>query len=125
MPSHWCEIFVGNIPKTATEADLQTVCEAIGPVHTINLIPDAANPGQNKGFGFVRFETKKAAAVALETLPGKELPGHAGRTLRASASQSKHKLFLGNLPREAVRSELEDKLREVTKGALSLAVCLQ
>lgn len=117
MPSHWCEIFVGNLPKAATAADLRAACEAIGPVHTISLIADPANPGQNKGFGFVRFATKKAAAVALETLNGTQLEGHPGRELRASASQSKHKLFLGNLPREAVRSEVEANLREVTKGA--------
>lgn len=116
LPSHWCEIFVGNLPKTATDADVRALCETVGPVHTINLIPDSANPGQNKGFGFVRFTTKKAAAVALETLPGKQLAGHAGRQVRVSPSQSKHKVFLGNVPREAVRTELEDKIREVTKG---------
>lgn len=116
LPSHWSEVFIGNIAKTATEQDVRAFCEPVGPVHSLHLIPDPANPGQNKGFGFVRFATKKAAATALETLSGKELGAYPGRRLRVSPSQSKHKLYLGNIPRDAVRDDLQERLQQAAPG---------
>jgi hypothetical protein len=43
--------------------------------------------------------------------------------VRLNESQSKNKLYFGNLPRSYTQKQLEDELKKVCKGALG--VCLQ
>jgi RNA recognition motif-containing protein len=61
------KLYVGNLPYETTEADLQTLFEASGPVSTINLVRDRAT-GQARGFAFVEMGDVESARRAIATL---------------------------------------------------------
>ena len=60
-------IYVGNLPYTATEDDLRELFAAHGEVATVNIIMDKFS-GQSKGFGFVEMPDQAAAEAAIEAL---------------------------------------------------------
>lgn len=66
-------IFVGNLPFSATETDLRGLFEAHGAVTSARIITDRET-GRSRGFGFVEMEDADATA-AIEALNGKDLKG--------------------------------------------------
>lgn len=66
-------IFVGNLPFSATEADLRGLFEAHGTVTSARVITDRET-GRSRGFGFVEMEDADATS-AIEALNGKDLKG--------------------------------------------------
>ena len=60
-------IYVGNLPYTATEDDLREIFAEHGEVATVNIIMDKFS-GQSKGFGFVEMPDQAAAEAAIEAL---------------------------------------------------------
>ncbi|EIE23761.1 RNA-binding domain-containing protein [Coccomyxa subellipsoidea C-169] len=115
-PPHGTEVFVGGIPRSATEDQLKVFAEAMGEVHAVVLLKDPQNNEQNRGFGFVKFKTRAAATDALEKLAGKQLADFPGQNLRVAPSQSKHKLYVGNIPRDLSKDTLKAELDAVVKG---------
>ena len=69
-------IYVGNLPFTATDQDLRQLFEPYGAVDKINLITDR-DTGRAKGFGFVEMPDSRAAQSAIQGLHGKDLKGRA------------------------------------------------
>ena len=69
-------IYVGNLPFTATDHDLRQLFEPYGAVDKINLITDR-DTGRAKGFGFVDMPDSRAAQSAIQGLHGKDLKGRA------------------------------------------------
>ena len=69
-------IYVGNLPFTATDHDLRQLFESYGAVDKINLITDR-DTGRAKGFGFVDMPDSRAAQSAIQGLNGKDLKGRA------------------------------------------------
>ena len=67
-------IYVGNIPHSATEESLSELFGQIGPVVSVKLITDKFT-GAPRGFGFVQMENKEDAQKAIEELNGYELDG--------------------------------------------------
>ncbi len=67
-------IYVGNIAREATEADLRTAFEAYGKVATATIIKDKFS-GESRGFGFVEMPVKSEAQAAMTALNGKDLKG--------------------------------------------------
>ena len=57
-------IYVGNIPRSATEAELKAAFEAFGQVATVSIIKDRMS-GQSREFGFVEMPTKEEAMAAI------------------------------------------------------------
>ena len=76
-------IYVGNLPYTITETDLQEAFGAFGQVESVNIIKDKYS-GESKGFGFVEMPTKDEAQAAIEALNGKEFKG---RTLNVNEAR--------------------------------------
>lgn len=111
-PPHGSEVFVGGITKDAIEDDLRELCSSCGDIFEIRLMKDKEK-GDNKGFAFVTFMNKESAERAIETLNERELKG---RKLRFSASQAKNKLFIGNVPKNWDREELQRNLLERAPG---------
>ena len=70
-------IYVGGLPYSATEQDLQTLFAPSGTVTSVNVITDKYT-GQAKGFGFVEMETDDQATAAINALNGTQM---GGRTL--------------------------------------------
>jgi heterogeneous nuclear ribonucleoprotein R len=73
-PAHSCELFVGGIPKPASEEDVNTFCCAEGlPSPTVvQLVMDTAS-GKNRGYAFVTYASREDAAAACKALHETEL----------------------------------------------------
>lgn len=65
-------IYVGNLPFTVTEDQIQDLFGAYGMVERVNLITDR-DTGRLKGFGFV--EMSSGAQEAMSSLDESELDG--------------------------------------------------
>jgi RNA recognition motif-containing protein len=71
------KLFVGNLPYTANETDVQAFFEGAGvPVDSVTVMRDRFT-GQARGFGFVEIHDDAAAQRAIEGCHGKEMNGRA------------------------------------------------
>jgi len=70
------KLFVGNLPYSATEDELNKTFSQAGTVESAVIITDKIS-GRSKGFGFVEMSTEEEAKQAVETLNGKEMDGRA------------------------------------------------
>jgi RNA recognition motif-containing protein len=69
------KLFVGNLPYTANETDVQNFFSDQGvTVDSITVMRDRFT-GQARGFGFAEISDDSAAAQAVEVCHGKELMG--------------------------------------------------
>lgn len=64
------KLYVGNLPFTATDEELNTLFSAYGPV-SVNIIKDRET-GRPRGFAFVEVENGDAAIAEIN---GKDLGG--------------------------------------------------
>lgn len=67
-------IYVGGLPYSATEQDLENLFAAHGTVTSATVITDKYT-GQAKGFGFVEMSTNEESAAAISALNGTEMGG--------------------------------------------------
>ena len=67
-------IYVGNLPREATEDDLRQAFEAYGQVATAKIITDKFT-GSSRGFGFVEMPNSPEAQSAINGLDGTDLKG--------------------------------------------------
>lgn len=66
-------IYVGNLPASATEDSLKDMFTEFGEVHSVKVIMDR-DTGASRGFGFVEM-SENAARNAMTSLNGKEIEG--------------------------------------------------
>jgi len=69
-------IYVGNLPREATEEDLRKAFEEFGEVTSAKIITDKFT-GDSRGFGFVEMPNNPEAQSAISGLDGKDLKGRA------------------------------------------------
>jgi RNA recognition motif-containing protein len=69
-------IYVGNISRDASEADLEQAFQAFGQVTSVAIIKDRYS-GESRGFGFVEMPNSTEAQAAITGLNGKDLKGRA------------------------------------------------
>ena len=67
-------IYVGNLPRAASEDDLRNTFETFGKVMSANVIKDKFS-GESKGFGFVEMSKTSEGKAAIEALNGKDFMG--------------------------------------------------
>ena len=67
-------IYVGNIPRETSEAEVRAAFEQYGEVMTVNLVKDKYT-NLLKGFGFVEMPKKTEAEVAIKGLDGTMFSG--------------------------------------------------
>ena len=67
-------IYVGNIPFSTTDEDLNRIFSQYGQVHYAKVIMDRET-GRSKGFAFVKFSTVEDATKATEQLNDQDLQG--------------------------------------------------
>jgi RNA recognition motif-containing protein len=79
------DIYVGNLPYTATEEDITDLFAAYGPVERVKIITDRET-GRSKGFAFVTLGDQSQLNASIEALNGHEFQG---RALRVNASEPK------------------------------------
>lgn len=67
-------LFVGGLPFTTTEQELQDMFSKAGKIVSVKIITDKFT-GRSKGFGFVEFETDDEAKKAIEMFNQADLGG--------------------------------------------------
>ncbi|CAA3023310.1 heterogeneous nuclear ribonucleo Q isoform X1 [Olea europaea subsp. europaea] len=70
--------------------------------------------GESRGFVFLAFRTKDVAQKAIEELHSKEFKG---RTIRCSLSDTKYRLFIGNVPKSWTDDDFRKVLEATGPGA--------
>ena len=68
------KLFVGSLPWSANDEDLQNAFAAHGNVLSAKVVTDKETR-RSRGFGFVEFETESEATAAIQALNGSELKG--------------------------------------------------
>ena len=74
-------IYVGNLPFSATEDEVRELFAQYGTVESVKLISDRET-GRPRGFGFVEMDDSGADA-AIEALNGIEMGGRSMRVNEA------------------------------------------
>ncbi len=65
-------IYVGNLSRDVTEADLKTEFEAFGEVKSVTIIKDRYS-GEPRGFAFIEMPDKTQGQAAVTGLKNKQL----------------------------------------------------
>jgi cold-inducible RNA-binding protein len=67
-------LYVGNLPHSATEAEVRGIFEAHGAVEKVTLVTDR-DTGRSRGFGFVEMTNASEADNAITALNGMDFGG--------------------------------------------------
>jgi RNA recognition motif-containing protein len=67
-------IYVGNLSREVSEADLRQAFEAFGQVTRAAIVKDKFT-GEARGFGFVEMPNDTEAQAAMSALNGKDMKG--------------------------------------------------
>ena len=77
------KIYVGGLPYSATEQELNSLFAAHGNVESARVITDKFT-GQSRGFGFVEMSSGEEASRAISALNGTQM---GGRTLTVNEAK--------------------------------------
>jgi RNA recognition motif-containing protein len=77
------KIYVGGLPYSATEQELNSLFAAHGSVESARVITDKFT-GQSRGFGFVEMSSGEEANKAISALNGTQM---GGRTLTVNEAK--------------------------------------
>ena len=80
------KIYVGNLPYTSTEQELEELFRQFGQVTRANIVTDR-DTGRSRGFGFVEMESAQEGQAAIDALNGKEW---GGRTLTVNEARPRN-----------------------------------
>ncbi|KAL2345239.1 hypothetical protein Fmac_006524 [Flemingia macrophylla] len=116
LPPHGSEVYVGGIPQKVSEEDLRVFCESVGEVSEVRIMKGKESNGA-KGYAFVTFKTKEWASKAIEELNKSEFKG---KRIKCSASQAKHKLFIGNVPKSWTKQDMKKVVEGIGPGVISV-----
>ena len=70
------KLFVGNLPFTTGETELQDLFTQVGAIESVRVMRDNAT-GRARGFAFVEMQTEEDAQAAIQKLNGADLGGRA------------------------------------------------
>jgi RNA recognition motif-containing protein len=85
------KLYVGNLPHTMTEEELNTLFSEAGHVASVKIITDRQT-GQPRGFGFVEMETKLEGQKAISMINGRTVDG---RPLAINEARPQQKASFG------------------------------
>ena len=77
------KVYVGGLPYSATEAEVEALFAEHGTVESARVITDKYT-GQSRGFGFVEMSTPEEAQAAISALHSSEM---GGRTLTVNEAK--------------------------------------
>ena len=84
-------IYVGNLPFTASEDEIREAFAAYGTVSSVAIIKDRET-GQSRGFAFVEMPNNDEGNVAITNMNGKPLKG---RALKVNEARPREEGFGG------------------------------
>ncbi len=67
-------IYIGNLPFSATEDEIREAFAGFGQVNSVTIIKDKMS-GRSRGFGFVEMAEDGEAQNAIQALNGKDFKG--------------------------------------------------
>ena len=79
------KLYVGNLPFSTTESELEELFGRMGSVESVNVIRDMAT-GRARGFAFVEMATEEDAQKAVKELDQQDL---GGRSLTVNEAKPK------------------------------------
>ncbi len=85
------KLYVGNLPNSMTEEQLNTLFSEAGHVASAKIITDRQT-GQPRGFGFVEMETKMDGQKAISMINGRTVDG---RPLAVNEARPQQKASFG------------------------------
>ncbi|XP_055818447.1 flowering time control protein FCA isoform X2 [Solanum dulcamara] len=111
----FAKLFVGSVPRTATEEDIRPLFEEQGRVLEVAFIKDKRT-GQQQGCCFIKYATSAEADRAIRALHNQyTLPGGFGPIQvryadgeRERLGAVEYKLFVGSLNKQATEKEVEE-----------------
>ncbi|MCL4145147.1 UNVERIFIED_CONTAM: hypothetical protein GTU68_000175 [Idotea baltica] len=115
-------IYVGNLPYTISEGDLEQLFGEYGSVDSVKIISDKFT-GKSKGFGFVEMDDN-GGEEAVENLNGHEISGRPLKVNKARPRENnfnnrdrggrdnRWNIYVGNLPYNLSEGELENLFAE-------------
>jgi RNA recognition motif-containing protein len=68
------KLYVGNLPRSFSSSDLETLFASHGEVKSADVIMDR-DTGQSRGFGFVEMASQQGTQEAMQALDGSEVDG--------------------------------------------------
>eukprot|EP00008_Paramoeba_atlantica_P010496 CAMPEP_0201493022 /NCGR_PEP_ID=MMETSP0151_2-20130828/35781_1 /ASSEMBLY_ACC=CAM_ASM_000257 /TAXON_ID=200890 /ORGANISM="Paramoeba atlantica, Strain 621/1 / CCAP 1560/9" /LENGTH=377 /DNA_ID=CAMNT_0047880147 /DNA_START=48 /DNA_END=1181 /DNA_ORIENTATION=- len=112
-PANSVKLFVGQVPKTYQEEDIQRLFSTYGTIHDLTILKDKVTQS-HRGCAFVTFTSKEDADSAIAALHGNQvLPGMNNpiqvKYADSELERQEHKLFVGMLPKSAT----EEQLRQI------------
>jgi RNA recognition motif-containing protein len=93
------KLYVGNLPFSTTDADLNTMFAKHGAVTSVNIITDKYT-NRPRGFAFVEMETEEAAQKAIAELNGTQIEGRAIVVNAAKPQEPRRERSFGSGNRE-------------------------
>ena len=81
-------IYIGNIPYSLKEADIEQLFAEFGSVMSVKIISDKFTH-RSKGYGFVEMENETEGEKAIENLDGKDVLGRNLKVSRANPRKNK------------------------------------
>ncbi len=81
-------LYVGNLPFSATEEELENLFSQSGVVISTNIVTDR-DTGRSRGFAFVEMESSEAATAAIEALNGVDFNGRSLTVNEAKPKESR------------------------------------
>jgi len=70
------KLYVGNLSKQVTDAQLSELAVPFGAVISANVATERSS-GDSKGFGFVEYENAEHGRAAMQALDGRDVNGQA------------------------------------------------
>ncbi|KAK2364388.1 heterogeneous nuclear ribonucleoprotein Q [Trifolium repens] len=113
LPPHGSEVYIGGIPHEVSEKDLRVFCQSVGEVAQVRIMKGK----ESNGYAFVTFKTKELASKAMEELNNSEFKG---KKIKCSPSQVKHRLFMGNVPKDWTVEDMKKVVAKVGPGVISV-----
>ena len=90
------KLYVGNLPFSTTEGELEELFGRMGSVESVNVIRDMAT-GRARGFAFVEMATDEAAQKAVQELDQQALGARDAKEVRASVQRGRGRFVPGRV----------------------------
>ena len=81
------KIYIGNLPWSATEAELTEMFTKFGSVASASIVTDRET-GRSRGFGFLEMNEPEDADKAIQALDGTDM---GGRALRVNVAEQRER----------------------------------
>jgi len=81
------KIYIGNLPWSATEAELTEMFTKFGSVTSATILTDRET-GRSRGFGFLEMSEGEDADKAIQALDGTDM---GGRALRVNEAEQRER----------------------------------